>query len=121
MTKYVKKSGPVFETDLTHQIFDLFIDHQLEKISECLEEKDLKKFILTLLDSLVQYVIRPLAIDIRQTQDQLQSMIIRLNDIVSICTEFPDFKNTCCRQYLKIEPLCESAEQNFDKGLIQIL
>ena len=38
MNKYVKKSGPVFETDLTTQIFDQFIDIQLEKISPCLEE-----------------------------------------------------------------------------------
>lgn len=62
MNKYVKKSGPVFETDLTTQIFDQFIDIQLEKISPCLEEKDLKKFIETLLQSLIDDVIRPLAI-----------------------------------------------------------
>lgn len=56
---------------------------------------------------MINYCICPLAEEPRQSKDQIQSLVIRINDIANICGEYDDFKKECCREYLKIEHLCE--------------
>ena len=94
MSKAGKKKI-IYETTLSPDIFD-FLDQQLEAISESLNGDKLIDFIKRMMDQLVSMVAHIVSTSLEfepKNQKSLVELVIRLNDLTKIASEFSKFKD----------------------------
>ena len=99
------------------------MDPQLEKIADCLNQEQLFKFIVRLLDSIILCTqnLSEREIVCETELEMVISSAVRINDLVNISEEYPDFKNDCTKSMLTLTNLQERAVYIFDDKFTQML
>ena len=94
MSKSGKKKKVIYETTLSADIFD-FMLQQLEAIQESLKGEKLIEFVKRMMEqlvSMVQHIVSSSMEFEARNQKALIELVIRLNDLTKIASEFTKFK-----------------------------